>query len=399
MKDAELKERKSSVEDMAMTIGLGYLVQVDNGKIKEIATVGQMTSIELSISSLAISSLPFALDILFCQLTDPNSQNVECSITSTKPGMATVSYTPTLRGAHQLKITVGDTEISDSPFTVYVLPSLEKRGVPINTFTRVSGPQGVAVSKSGGNIVVSECDQLGVLSRDGKKIREFGSNGSSIKQFNFPRGIVVTNDNHILVADSHNNRIQIFTMTGQFVKCMGEKGNGPFQFKYPTAITVHHPSGLVFIVDEFNHRIQVLHPNLSFSHMFGSKGSRPGQFSCPYDVACDSSGIVYVTDCDNHRVQSFSTDGQFIVSFGSKGSEPGQLDCPQCICIDSTDTVYVTDNNHRVSAFSGHGQFLKCFGKQGSGEGELHYPKGIAVDNTTGNIYVCDYSNNRVVVY
>ena len=60
--------------------------------------------------------------------------------------------------------------------------------------------------------------------------------------------------------------------------------------------------------------------------------------------------------------------------------------------------MYVTDHNHRVSAFSRHGQFLKCFGKQGSGEGELYCPVGTAVD-TTGNLYVCDRINNRVVVY
>ena len=61
--------------------------------------------------------------------------------------------------------------------------------------------------------------------------------------------------------------------------------------------------------------------------------------------------------------------------------------------------MYVTDDNHRVSVYTSSGQFIKCFGTQGSGEGELHYPKGVAVDNTTGALYVCDYGNNRVVVY
>ena len=140
----ELKEKKRRLGDLEIALRpfLPSLVQV-NGESRESATTGQMTSFELSVPSRAILSLPSSLftdQLLSCQLTDPNSQHVECSITSTQPGMATVSYTPTLRGAHQLKITVGDTDIPGSPFTVRVLPSLEMRGVPINTITRVSDP-------------------------------------------------------------------------------------------------------------------------------------------------------------------------------------------------------------------------------------------------------------------
>ena len=138
-----------------MQTTLGYTFLQVNGEGREIATAGQMTSIELNVSSRANLSLTFLLDQLSCQLTDPNSKHVECSITSTQPGMATVSYTPTKRGAHQLKITVGDTEIQGSPFTVHVLPSLEMRDMPINTITGVSGPKNVAVSESG-EVVVHE---------------------------------------------------------------------------------------------------------------------------------------------------------------------------------------------------------------------------------------------------
>ena len=45
------------------------------------------------------------------------------------------------------------------------------------------------------------------------------------------------------------------------------------------------------------------------------------------------------------------------------------------------------------------GQFIKCFGTQGSREGTLNYPEGVAVDKTTGALYVCEYSSDRVVVY
>ena len=384
IRDTDLKEKERKIRGLEMVLPfLPSSVQV-NGEGKKIATTGQIAFIELSASSLQ-------LNLLSCQLTDPNSQHVECSITSTQPGMATVSYTPTLRGAHQLKIIVGDTDIPGSPFTVHVLPSLEMRGWSINTITGVRNPRSVAISK-GGEVVVSDWfGHCSLFSKEGKKIREFGCKGSA----SCLCGVSITTDNYILVADRNTHKIKMFTMEGEIVRSVGEYGNGPLQFNNPSGIAVH-PSGLVFVVDEYNHRIQVLYPDLSFSHMFGSQGSGPGQFNVPIDVACDSSsGIVYVTDYDNHCVQSFSADGQFIFSFGSEGAKAkhGHFYRPHGICIDSTDSiVYVTDRKNHVSAFNLRGQFLKCFGKH-------RKYKGIAVDNTTGNIYVCDSANHRVVIY
>ena len=95
--------------------------------------------------------------------------------------------------------------------------------------------------------------------------------GSNNGQFNSPHGVAITTDNHILIADTDNNdRIQMFTMEGEFdLRSVGERGNGPLQFNHPAGIAVH-PSGQVFIVnDEYNYRVQVLHPDLSFcSHVW-----------------------------------------------------------------------------------------------------------------------------------
>ena len=366
----------------------------------KIATVGQEGTIQLKTSQSTPASLPFPIKQLSCQLTDPRHQRVPCSITSTQPGVCTVTYTPTLRGPHQLRITIRNTKLMGSPFTIHVQPSLEMRGVVQRMITTVGYPYGVAVSTSG-DIVVSKAGDancISVYSREGEKLRSFGPKGSNIGQIEYPRGVAVTSDNHILVADGGKHQIQMFNLEGRFVTSVGQKGNGPLQFNYPSGIAVH-PSGRVFVADTDNHRIQVLHHDLTYSHMFGSFGSAPGLFWLPEDVACDSSGVVYVTDRNNHRVQLFTANRQFISTFGSEGSHHGQLKFPRGICVDSTNTVYITDDNHRVSVYTSSGQFGKCFGTQGSGKGELWNPKGIAVNNTTGALYVCDWSNNHVVVY
>ena len=401
----ELDQKRRMVADLETNLNsvcssLVNQVQV-TGEGKSVATVGKETSFELSLSSpSATSSIPFPIEQLCCQLTDPHRQHIRCSITSTQPGVCTVKYTPTLPGPHQLRITIRDTEIPGSPFTVnVVLPSPEMRGVVKHTISGVNNPWGVAVSNSGEVVISEYCGHcISVYSRERKKIRSFGSLGSSTGQFQHPHGVAITSDNHILIVDECNHRIQMYTMEGRFVKSAGQYGNGELKFKNPSGIAVH-PSGRVFVADTYNHHIQVLNPDLSYSHMFGSEGSAPGQFRYPRGVAIDNSGVVYVTDNGNHCVQFFSADGQFISTFGSERSQHGQLRNPFGISVDSTNTVYITDENHRVSVYTSSGQFIKCFGTQGSGEGELSCPEGVAVDNTTGALYVCDFINNRVVVY
>ena len=403
-----MRRRVRDLEELLRVHFPSSLVQV-TGDGTEVAVLGEETTIQLSSYSQNTPSLPFPIEQLSCQLTNLMSQRVPCLITHTQPGVCTLIFTPVLLGPHQVKITIRDTNILGSPFTIRVVSSSammrmipKNRGMVQGTIHDIKDPYGVAVSNSG-EVVLSEyymyAHHISMYSREGKHIISFGSKGSNEGQFRFPHGVAITSDNHILIADKHNHRIQMFTMEGRFVKSVGQKGNRQLQFDHPSGIAVH-PSGRVFVAEIHNHRIQVLNSDLSYSHMFGRESHSLGKFICPRDVAIDSTGVVYVTDWGNHRVQLFSADGQFISSFGSKGSQHGQLRHPHGICADSTSTVYVTDENHRVSVYTSSGEFIKCFGTQGSDEvGELNYPEGLAVDNTTGALYVCDCSNNRVVVY
>ena len=145
----------------------------------------------------------------------------------------------------------------------------------------------------------------------------------------------------------------------------------------------------------------MLKPDLTCSHTFGTKGSGRGQFNYPRDVAIDRRGLVYVTDCWNHRIQIFTPEGQYLSQFGTKGSGIGQLDYPEGIIIDDNNLIYVTEqgDNHRISIFTIDGQFLRSFGRRGSSDiFEFNDLCQLTFDRE-GYLYVCDSSNNRLVVY
>ena len=145
------------------------------------------------------------------------------------------------------------------------------------------------------------------------------------------------------------------------------------------------------MADRHNHRVQVLNPDLSFSHSFGSRGSQAGQFRFPLDMSIDDEGMVYVTDSHNHRIQKFTLQGEFVAQL------KGEMNLPTGITIDGNNILYVS-NDHFVLIFDTNGKFWGKSGKEGSGDVEFNSPFGILADKN-GDLYVCDFWNNRIVVY
>ena len=63
----------------------------------------------------------------------------------------------------------------------------------------------------------------------------------------------------IFVADFYNHRVQTFASDGTFLSSFSEKGNGPGQSIYITAVAVAE-DGTVFAADFANNRIQKWRP-------------------------------------------------------------------------------------------------------------------------------------------
>jgi DNA-binding beta-propeller fold protein YncE len=153
-------------------------------------------------------------------------------------------------------------------------------------------------------------------------------------QFNYPQGISTDSTGNVYVADSGNNRIQVFSNNGTFIKRWGSIGSGPGEFRHPEGIAVdtsrnNSNSNILYVADSGNNRIQVLFDNGTFIKTWGSfcqirpdrtpsemcsdpDGSQgpmkvgEGQFSHPTSLAIDS-GYVFVADNLNDRVQVFSS--------------------------------------------------------------------------------------------
>ncbi|CAF1028353.1 unnamed protein product [Adineta steineri] len=134
-----------------------------------------------------------------------------------------------------------------------------------------------------------------------------GTAGSTATTLNTPVGIFVDTKINLYVADSLNNRIQMFPV-GQLtgITLAGASVPGTITLYYPNGITLDG-NGYLFIADCYNQRIVGQGP-YGFRCLFGctaTVGSSSSQFSYPTTLRFDSYGNLYVADRSNSRVQKF----------------------------------------------------------------------------------------------
>jgi subtilisin family serine protease len=235
-------------------------------------------------------------------------------------------------------------------------------------------------------------------------LQTIGSFGTTNGAMRFPSR-AFTSDKHLFVLDTQNNRIEVFDrQTGLFVLKYGATGAGDGQFSQPFGMGRHPTLNTFAVADTANNRVQVFTFDettgaISFQTRFGSLGTGNGQFNNPYGVAIDPVGRINVVDTRNHRVQIFSGAGAHIVSFGSFGTLQGRFNLPKGIAVDAIGIVYIADtDNNRVQAFNGAGSFLWSLGSEGTEDGQFLKPIGVQPD-AYGRLIVADTSNHRIQVF
>jgi glucose/arabinose dehydrogenase/plastocyanin len=155
----------------------------------------------------------------------------------------------------------------------------------------------------------------------------------------------------------------------------------------------------VYVADTGNNRIQVFSSNGTYISKWGVYGNRNGTLKSPEGITLDQEGNVYVADTANNRIQVFSSNGTFISKWGGYGTRNGTLRYPEGITLDQEGNVYVADTgNNRIQVFSSNGTYISKLGTSGTIKERVVSPEGIAVDQE-GNVYVANTPINRISAY
>ena len=306
-------------------------------------------------------------------------------------GQYEVVFSVVYSGECELSVLVNGGHVRGSPFAVQLGTAILQNGHWFMTRSATSlgaikgslqFPQqpgdlwGVAVSPVNGSVFA--CDngnsQIHVFDVERKHVRTFGQRGQGEGQLSCPRGIEVSANGQVFVAQNHC--VNVFREDGTFIRSIGQG-----KLRYPTDVLVHS-SGLVYVADWGNDRIAVFSQEGELVLSFGSRGGGKGEFKYPRGVAVSPDDHhLYVNDTDNHRVQVFTLEDRYVSEFGTD-----QLKCPRCITVTSDGSVLVADKD-RVAVFDKKGKLVHSIA--------VEHPTGLAIDSR-GDLLVTSYKSKCV---
>ena len=242
-----------------------------------------------------------------------------------------------------------------------------------------------------------------------------------------PRGMAMTVNGLILMADSQNHRIRRvksegYSDTFSGIGQAGFQDGNSFIVRYlnPTDVAISLagtalPPGAVVVADKGNHRIRLVQGDGAASTLAGSGvagfldgASANARFQSPEGVALDTKDQVFVADTGNHRIRRI-TAGQVVTLFGDGTAAfadgaggQARLNLPTDIAVGPLGAFFVADSgNHRVRRFVG--DLLETFagsGKAGWADGtalkaELNQPTALFHDQQ-GRLLLVEHGNHTL---
>jgi sugar lactone lactonase YvrE len=268
------------------------------------------------------------------------------------------------------------------------------------TLLRTFGGAGVADGQLAAinGISVSHDNYVYVTDRDSNRVVVYTSSGEFVKFLGAtilfsPRGLAVDGDT-IVVTDAWNSRIvRLSRNDGSLLNSFGSFGSAAGQFNDPQSLDVA-PNGDIIVVDTYNNRVQVFTSSGLFKYMFGVYGTGDAQFNYPHGIAVDDGGYIYVSDTRNSRYQRFSSKGVWTTTVNlSNGKDYFGIDIDKdgrsYMCNIVSGLVEIFDKVNPTYKLKGQLLSRDTAGTQ------FMYTTGVAEDNL-GNVYVTEYFDGSV---
>ena len=184
--------------------------------------------------------------------------------------------------------------------------------------------------------------------------------------FNRPTRLSLAPSGELYVSDGYGNaRVHRFAATGELIQSWGEPGTGPGQFNLPHSVWAH-TDGRVFVCDRENDRIQIFSPSGEFLEAW-TNVTRPG------DLFIDADDRVYVGEMSwlegarslagrewpetrDAQLRVRDIEGNVLAQWG--GPDPcawGNFSSPHGLWVDRHGDIYVAEVTH--TALSRTGQY------------------------------------------
>ena len=237
----------------------------------------------------------------------------------------------------------------DSQDRVYVYSRSEHPMVVFDRDGNFIDSWGDDILKDAHGIFIDADDNIYCTERDVHVMRKFTTEGELLmtlgtpdepgaegEPFNQPTDFALGPDGEMYISDGYGNaRVHKYSPDGELIKSWGQPGTGPGEFDLPHCVRVD-PRNRLMVADRENNRIQ-------FFTLDGEYIEEWGDLLQPDTIYIDEDDLVYIAEL-GQRISIMTLDGEVISQWGSeRGSTvPGEfLACPHGIWLDSHGDIYV----------------------------------------------------------
>jgi NHL repeat-containing protein len=221
-----------------------------------------------------------------------------------------------------------------------------------------------------------------------KVVGQWGKNGTGNSQFATTDGLVVDKSGTVYVADTDNNRVQVFSATGTFLRKWGTVGDGNGQFHGAEDVDIA-PDGTIWVADYGNSRVQQFKPDGTFLTMIDIYGFKEGASGIAVDA--DGNLLIAVIGETYGGIRRFDKTPTGYVNKGLIGRGEHRSEDSE---VSPDGTIYqLTDapggSQARMRRYAADGTALGSFALSSGGMGF-----GVDLDC---NIWILDAPNRRNV--
>ena len=232
-----------------------------------------------------------------------------------------------------------------------------------------------------------------------------GESGSASDLLNWNRGLFITGDDTLYVADTGNARIVIIHPNS--TKAVATIKSGERPNLYGGYINVFVTKTNIYILDSEAKQVKIWDINRSSPYTFDENPRRVISIERADHFFVDPDGNVYITQRETPTAKCFLSDSTnnsnaFIVAGnGTAGSDLTQLNSPGGLFVDEARAVYVADyDNNRIQKWP-HGATsgMTVVGNGACGSNDLVHlclPTLVVLDSNQ-NIYTVENGFGRIM--
>ncbi|HNQ06148.1 MAG TPA: hypothetical protein PKH97_03070 [Tetrasphaera sp.] len=314
-----------------------------------------------------------------------------------------------------------DIAVDDNGF-IYVADAAEFRIIKLDpvdghTIRWFNGPSGDRLGSPIG--ITAKKNKIYVSDGAKKKVRVFDANGTQLQVFTATgacdlsavRDADADAVGNVYVANYKNNNIVKFSPTGACLTTWGSQGTANGQFKNPYGVRVARDpkwGEVVYVADSNNDRVQVFSKTGALKAVVGKAGAfnQTGTFTTLRRVAVAPDGDIWGADLWGWRLVRFdrtATGYAYAQTIGGQApplTNSAVFNEPRAVAVGTDGNLNIMDTvNQRVVTMTKSGTVLGACGQRDYRPISVNWPRGVAIDPVTGDRWIADTKQSRLQIF